>query len=250
MKIATWNCNGALRKKLPEVDALTADILIIQECEDPKFYKKQYLDWAGDYLWVGTNKNKGIGVFPKNGNRITLLQWHGNFTIKGLSETHSSVHWSTTDLKLFLPFSVNDSLKVLAVWTKGSDSEAFGYVGQLWKYLQIHGKDLSGPSTMIIGDLNSNAIWDKEDRWWSHTGVVVELSNLGIHSLYHRMNNEEQGQESEPTFFLQRNLGKPYHIDYAFASIDLATDCSIVVGKSSDWLHLSDHMPLIVTVRS
>ena len=250
MKIATWNCNGALRKKLPEVDALDADLLIIQECEDPQFYKKQYLDWAGDYLWIGTNKNKGIGVFPKKGNRITLLHWHGSFTIKGLSESHNSVHWSTTDLRLFLPFSVNDRLKILAVWTKGSDKEAFGYVGQLWKYLQLHGKDLSGPASMIIGDLNSNAIWDKDDRWWSHSGVVAELADLGIYSLYHKLRNEEQGQEVEPTFFLQRKLGKPYHIDYAFASNDLASDCNIVVGNPSDWLHLSDHMPLMVTVRS
>lgn len=85
---------------------------------------------------------------------------------------------------------------------------------------------------MIVGDLNSNAIWDKEDRWWSHTGVVAELCNLGIQSLYHRMNKEEQGQESEPTFFMQRNLSKPYHIDYAFASNDLADDCRVVVGES------------------
>lgn len=239
-----------MRKKLPELDALGADVLIIQECEDPQLYKNQYLDWAGDYLWVGTNGNKGIGVFPKNGNRVTSLQWDGDFTIKGLSEAHSSVHWSTADLKLFLPFSLNDSLTVLAVWTKGSNREVFGYVGQLWKYLQIHRKDLSGPSTMIIGDLNSNAMWDKEDRWWSHAGVVAELRNLGIESLYHKTNNEDQGKESKPTFFMQRNLSKSYHIDYAFTSTDLADDCNVMVGESSEWLHLSDHMPLIVTVRS
>jgi exodeoxyribonuclease-3 len=250
MKIVTWNCNGALRKKLPEVDALNTDVLVIQECEDPLFYKKDYLTWAGDYLWVGTNKNKGIGVFPKNGNRVTKLSWHGKFTINGLSGIHSSICWSTSDLRLFLPFSVNDGLIVLAVWTKGNDNEAFGYVGQLWKYLQIHGKDLSGPSTMIVGDLNSNAIWDKEDRWWSHTGVVAELSDIGILSLYHQVMQEEQGSESTPTFYVHRNLRKPYHIDYAFTSSDLVGSSSVEVGKSSDWLHLSDHMPVIVTVRS
>jgi exonuclease III len=248
MKILTWNCNGALRKKLPDIDSLNADILIIQECEDPQFFKQHYLDWAGDYLWTGTNRNKGIGVFPKNGNRVSALPWHGEFAITGISQIHPSARWSTSDLKLFLPFSVNDNLTMLAVWTKGSDKEAFGYVGQLWKYLQIHGKDMSGPSTMIVGDLNSNAIWDKPDRWWSHSGVISELSDLGLQSVYHQLMKEQQGLETTPTFYLQRNLNKPYHIDYAFASADILSSCELDVGKSIDWLHLSDHMPLVVTV--
>jgi exonuclease III len=248
MKIVTWNCNGALRKKLHDVDALDADLLVIQECEDPQFYQKSYREWAGDYLWIGTSKNKGIGVFPKNGNRVSPSLWRGTFTINGLSSDHPSLTWSTSDLKLFLPFKVNSDLTILAVWTKGSDAEAFGYIGQLWKYLQIHAHDLSRPATMIVGDLNSNAIWDKMDRWWSHSGVISELANANIHSLYHHAMSEDQGSESAPTFFLHRKINKPYHIDYAFVSADLLNKCAIQVGDSSDWLHVSDHMPLIVTV--
>lgn len=250
MKLVTWNCNGALRKKLADVDELDADVLVIQECEDPANFKGQYLSWAGDYLWVGDNKNKGIGVFAKNGNSVNALPWQGSYSIPGISEVHSSATWTTEQLKLFLPFSINNTLTMLAVWTKGSDEEAFGYIGQLWKYLQIHRNDLAGPKTIVLGDLNSNVIWDKADRWWSHSGVVKELNRMGLQSVYHHQKAEMQGQESTPTFYLHRNLNKPYHIDYVFASSDLLNQCQLAVGQNDKWLSLSDHMPLIFDIKS
>lgn len=107
MKIVTWNCNGALRKKLPEVDSLGADLLLIQECENPELCSKYYREWAGDYLWTGTDKNKGIGIFSKNGNRVSALNWHSQFAARGYKRPHQAHAWSTSDLKLFLPFRFN-----------------------------------------------------------------------------------------------------------------------------------------------
>jgi exonuclease III len=53
MKIITWNCNGAFRRKLAYLAQFNADILIIQECEDPAQSKDvAYRDWAKNYIWV------------------------------------------------------------------------------------------------------------------------------------------------------------------------------------------------------
>ena len=66
MKIVTWNCNGALRKKFEPITELGADICIVQECEDPTRTKdSSYKDWASNHIWIGDNKNKGIGIFAR-----------------------------------------------------------------------------------------------------------------------------------------------------------------------------------------
>ena len=250
MKIVTWNCNGALRKKTHKVDRLNADILLIQECEDPARSTHEYRDWAGNYLWAGTSKNKGIGVFAKNQHTIKSLAWYGEFNLQSLVSKSPSLHWKTSDLNLFLPFIVNNSITILGVWTKGNDSQIFGYMGQFWKYLQIHRNELNNNKIMLLGDFNSNAIWDKVDRWWSHSDVIDELGDIGIRSLYHEQYNEAQGQETRPTFYLHRKEEKAYHIDYAFMSNDLLENATLTIGKKDNWIDASDHMPLSIKIHS
>ena len=102
---------------------------------------------------------------------------------------------------------------------------------------------------ICIGDLNSNTCWDVWDRWWSHSDVVKELKDLGLGSVYHVTRSEDQGKELTPTFFMNRKLNKPYHIDYAFISQLLLQGASVDVGHPEKWLEYSDHMPLIVQIQ-
>ncbi len=205
-----------------------ADIYVIQECENPEITSdKDYKDWARNFIWTGENKHKGLGIFARDGIQIRDLKWE------------------SSSLKYFIACSVNNKFNLIAAWCHGANSPTFGYIGQLWKYLQIHKFKLG--KSIIAGDFNSNVIWDKWDRWWNHSDVLKELAEFEIDSLYHKFHNEEQGKESQPTFYQQRKIDKPYHIDYIFGSRELANSLQILnVGRAEDWLELSDHMPLIM----
>lgn len=246
MKITTWNCNGALRKKTAVIDQLDSDVLIVQECENPALSTKAYQAWASNYIWKGESKNKGIGIFAKTGIEIKRLEWDASYTLNtGLSHFNKKLTWSTKELRQFIPFMINDEYLCVAVWTKGSSDEVFGYMGQFWKLLQIHKKELTVDNVLIMGDFNSNKVWDKPDRWWSHSDVIDELESIGITSLYHSQTDEVQGGESTPTFYHQRKLSKPYHIDYIFTGKNVY-NASLSIGKNDDWIEFSDHMPLSI----
>jgi len=220
-----------LRKKLERLVALDADLYVIQECEDPsQCASVHYREWAANHLWTGTNKNRGLGVFAKP--RLHL----------------EAVPLSTSPLELFLPCRVNDSVSLVAVWTRQANSPTFRYIGQLWKFLQVHSQFLKAEHSLLIGDLNSNACWDVWDRWWNHTDVVNQLRDLGLQSIYHLARKESQGQESTPTFYMYRKRDRPYHIDYAFLSEALVCGATCDVGDPSLWLEISDHMPVVVEV--
>ncbi|MBX2905425.1 MAG: endonuclease/exonuclease/phosphatase family protein [Taibaiella sp.] len=230
MKLLTWNCNGALRRKFKALEQFDADIMVIQECEDPAENKdEEYRTWAKNFFWCGDNKNKGLGVFAKPGIELLRHPWDDGGT------------------KHFIPVRINNSFDIIAVWAHQGSTGAYQYIGQFWKYFQLNKDRLS--ECIIIGDFNSNKIWDKPKRIWNHSCVVRELNEIGIRSIYHEMTGDLQGAESVPTFYLQKNLGKPYHIDYIFAcSTRFPNVREFHVGNPQDWLGVSDHVPLVVTL--
>ena len=230
MKIVTWNCNGAFRKKYHWVDNLNPDIAVIQECEDPSQVKdNKYRNWATNYHWIGKNKNKGLGVFAKKGVKLERLAWPSG------------------KLELFLPCKINDTFNLLSVWTRQANSPTFQYIGQFWQYLQINRNLMKEENIIIAGDFNSNSVWDVWDRWWNHSDVMRELEEIGIKSIYHTVYKQPQGKETAATFYMYRKSDKPYHIDYILCSSFLEDKTeNMNIGSPEKWLEVSDHMPIEV----
>jgi endonuclease/exonuclease/phosphatase family metal-dependent hydrolase len=231
MKIVTWNCGGAFRKKFQKIKLLDPDVWIIQECENPKYVSKIYADYhigCKNYLWTGDNKNKGLGIFCRPEIKLSAIKLDDNYR--------------NQTLKWFIAAQIDDDLKILGVWNHHNNSKAFQYIGQFWLLLQNNKDELS--DFIIAGDFNSNSIWDGWDRWWNHSDCVRELSNMGIESVYHALNKIEQGKELDKTFFLHRNLNKPYHIDYIFSPLAFLKNSQFKIGTYHDWIIESDHMPV------
>jgi exonuclease III len=232
MKILTWNCDGAFRNKIQAIKSLQADIVVIQECEDPnQSSDESYQEFTQNGFWIGDNKHKGLGIFAKPHIKLDKL------------------NWSSKKLQYFIPCRINDEFNIIACWCHGARFKTHNYIGQLWQYMQLH-KSKFG-TCMIIGDLNANVFWDKPSRNWNHSDVVCELEEVNIHSLYHRYFDEVQGAESQPTFYLYKHLDKPYHMDYIFASeVLIHDDFMMSIGSAKDWMGLSDHMVLICEIQN
>jgi len=230
MKIVSWNANGKFREKIRLFDPTTTDVLVIQECERTEESEGLYRDAGWEFQWLSENIHRGLGVFVPVGRRCKRLSL------------------GITECQYFLPVSVDDSQTIVGVWAMGGGSKSASYAGQITRFLDKYANLIDPTNTILIGDFNSNSIWDKRHRVANHTSNDARLSELGLKSLYHSRENEDQGKETRPTFYMYRKRDKPYHIDYAYLPKRYVEDALIEIGCPNEWLEHSDHMPLIVNL--
>jgi exonuclease III len=233
MKIVTWNCNMAFRRKAEAIIQERPDILVVPECEDPERLKfRTGIPLPNDILWFGTNRNKGLGIFS-----------YTDFKFR-VSKNYNP------DFKLVVPVQATNgkhSLNLYAIWANNPGDRDGAYITQIWKALNYYGRRIRNKRTLLIGDFNSNTIWDRPRREGNHSTVVHRLAKKGIHSTYHHHFKQEQGKEQHPTLYMYRRLANPYHLDYCFVSEDLmSTMKSVQVGSYDPWCRYSDHVPLTV----
>lgn len=234
MKITTWNCNMAFRKKAEFILAHQPDILIVPECENPeKLIFSDGVPKPTATIWHGSNPNKGLGVFSYSHYKLKLLDCHN------------------PDFKNILPIAVTGgkvNFILFAVWANNPGDKDGVYVTQVWKAIHYYEELLSKKKAILIGDFNSNTIWDKPRRAGNHSTVVEKLAKNKIFSTYHTFHKQIQGKEAHPTQFMYRHEDKPYHLDYCFASsYFIKKMTNVEIGQYNDWKLYSDHKPLSVT---
>lgn len=234
MKLITWNCNMAFRKKAPIILAHKPDILVVPECEHPdKLVFSADTRKPTDSLWFGKNKNKGLGIFSYSKFRFKVLDVHND------------------NLEMIIPIAVSDGkfdFTLFAVWANNPSDKDGQYITQVWKAIHQYDSCIKEKQTILIGDFNSNTIWDRPRRVGNHSTVVNRLEEKQIFSVYHKYYKQQQGKEQHPSFYLYKSKFKPYHLDYCFASVDMVKHLkSVEVGDYDYWMRYSDHVPLMVT---
>ncbi|MEL6674371.1 MAG: endonuclease/exonuclease/phosphatase family protein [Bacteroidota bacterium] len=233
MNLLAWNCNMAFRKKWPALNAFPADIMVISECERAdKFSEKQRIPGCEDFVWIGKSEHKGLGVMSFHGYRLEICSFYSD------------------EYEYVLPLWVEKGghrFLLFAIWAMPHpQSNLRSYVGQIWAALTHYQQHMQGP-ILLAGDFNSHPMWDGSRKVGHHTDVAQFLGERGIHSLYHHHTGEAAGAESQPTLYLLKQMAKPYHLDYCFASQSLiGPETRLQVGAYADWITWSDHMPLWV----
>ena len=232
MKVVVWNCNMAFRKKAELLLPYEPDILIIPECENPDKLKFPTTNKAlTGIVWYGDNPNKGLGVFSYGEYKLRLLPIHD------------------PAFKTIVPIAVTGPVNftLFAIWANNPADKPNQYVGQIWKAIHYYEGLIKPKRTILAGDFNSNTIWDKPHRIGNHSALVDTLSAKKVRSVYHHHFAHAHGKEQHATFNLYKNITKPYHLDYCFASQDILSKLkSVEIGTHAEWKAYSDHLPLII----
>ena len=227
----------AFRNKIKAIMEFAPDILIVQECESVNKLNLNKLNInPRSSFWYGDNPNKGIGIFSFNENTLSHNQ------DPGIND------------KWIIPFHVkgNVDFTLISVWAMNHrGNEVINGVGPAFatftRYAPYYDSNI-----IISGDFNDNKIWDKDYyKSGSFSDVAKLFDGHGIQSCYHNYYKESFGEESCSTLFWRKSQKTTYHIDYCFASVELLNNMErFAVGKPEDWLSISDHVPIIIDIKT
>lgn len=232
MKIITWNCQGSFRTKSSEIQKISPDLAVIQECESPqKLLSSKSFSLPPHHLWVGDNPHKGLAVFSYTNLTFEIFE--------GYDDT----------IKYCLPVRVSGGARfnLIAVWAMPHTDREQSYIGRVYQAVHRYLDFIRERETVLTGDWNSNKIFDSNRRIANHSSVVAMLEQEKIVSVYHDFLGQSQGEEKQPTFYLFRREERSFHIDYCFLPQKwMPAVKTFQVGQYSDWKPFSDHCPLFI----
>ena len=178
MKLCSWNCNGGFKSKNKYKKCCEFDIC-----------------WSAE-----KDRKKGLGLFVSNNIDVEYYRK----IIK--NEINDCIY-----------IKIKNGLTIIGIWAKPYNGRSTykNYVKTVLNIIEELKEILCTEDCILIGDFNSNKIFDKLCGEENHSLIVEKLRNLGYSSLYHDIYNEEFGAETISTH-KNRGTNKEYHVDYCF----------------------------------
>jgi exonuclease III len=233
VRLISWNCQGAFRKKYSLIARFKPDLAVIQECEDPHRIPWKMGCPPNEAVWCGDNPTRGLGIFS----------WAG-LTFQPLEQIDETIRYC-------LPLQVRGSrpMNLIAVWAMDHRDRRLSYSAQIYQAIAIYREFIQSAETLFVGDFNSSKKTTPRSRIGNHATLTTALEDFWLVSAYHHFFHEKQGKELHGTFYRGRKPDKPAHIDFAYIPVAwLRVLRRVQVGDPTAWLEHSDHCPLIVDV--
>jgi endonuclease/exonuclease/phosphatase family metal-dependent hydrolase len=137
---------------------------------------------------------------------------------------------------------------LLAVWSQ--KARRHPYVQAVIQAVEAYRNLIEAQPAVVVGDFNSNSIWDRQRKGRDHSALVTLLGDLGLVSAYHTFYRETQGAETRPTHYFRWKKEDSFHIDHCFVPAAWANRLtSVSVGDYLEWKGTSDHRPVLVEMR-
>lgn len=229
MRLVSWNCRLNSKDRREKLIEILPDLAVIQESPHPDYIANDLL--FEDAIWVGQDKNSGLGV--------SVLSFSKDYQLTLLVD-EVKYEWVVP-----IKVSGKENFTLIAVWAKRMPGASYGKV--LYSALQEYEKFIQGGPVIIIGDFNL----DKKVRS-SYTGIGYEkimalFENYDLKSCYHTIEKEEFSTESKATYYHYGKFDKPFHVDYCFGSKEVLEGMhSFTTGTAEEYLPFSHHVPLIL----
>jgi endonuclease/exonuclease/phosphatase family metal-dependent hydrolase len=221
-RLFVWNCAGAFHQKYAFVEQFDPDLAIV--CEATK-KSLSASDAIGDRFWIGRHGGRGVAILAYKGWQIRDAGFD------------CSERW-------FLPTIAsngNRSVRIVGVCAQKAEN----YVAPTLRAIrQMRPFLIAGPA-IVAGDFNQSLATDHKYPLGQRSSDMFNLmTGLEMRSAWHSHSGETHGRESQPTHYWGATR-KPFHIDYAFVSKDVAVQ-AVHIPPAKPIAGLSDHAPVIV----
>jgi hypothetical protein len=233
MRIVAWNCNEGLKRDLPAVRALGADLAVLAEV-GPVPPPDSLFDPAPSWHFVDDGvPSHGMALAGLTAD-LTPFACEGDTGLLSVAGEHPS------------------GLGILGICSRKQDGSTYG--AEVARSIEAHRSWLTSKPCVVAGDFNLAPGGIEDRRNGACRAVFDQLAEMGYVSVYHHTTGDAYGEESAATYFHRRHADEGFFIDHCFVHQDLLPSVTgFQIGDYDTWVAAgsagpghSDHVPLIL----